>query len=172
MSMSPTSPAEIFGGTWEALDEGRVLIGANTEYPVGATGGEKTHALTTAEMPSHNHTMVSTGSHIHSGSTTSVGAHEHIGGTIRIWDAASGYYGVAYTSTDKIAFPLARWESDYYDNLAKFDLDYTNTTGAHSHSLTINSAGSHSHTINNAGSGNAHNIMQPYLSVYMWKRTA
>ena len=121
MSMNPTSPAEIFGGTWEALDEGRVLIGANTEYPVGATGGEKTHKLTTAEMPSHNHTMVSTGSHIHSGETGLNGNHEHVEGTARIWDAADGYYGVAYPNRTSVAYPLSRWENKSVNNEAKID---------------------------------------------------
>lgn len=73
----------------------------------------------------------------------------------------------------------------------------TNNTGAHTHGLPQNSgwdgsprfsgaseaaqrtvqtdsAGNHSHTvtINNSGGGQAHNNMPPYLSVYMWQRTA
>ena len=189
MSMSPTSPAEIFGGTWEALDEGRVLIGANTEYPVGATGGEKTHALTTAEMPSHNHTMDSAGSHYHSGSTYDAGSHSHsrgdmnIVGTLHWWKVFSRKNDEGYTRSGAL---------DYIDGAGRYTAGQegdsitigfklnakdgwtgnTSSAGTHSHSLDISSAGSHQHTINNAGSGNAHNIMQPYLSVYMWKRTA
>ena len=33
----------------------RFVVGAGAEYAVGATGGEKQHQLTVAEMPSHSH---------------------------------------------------------------------------------------------------------------------
>ena len=37
---------------------------------------------------------------------------------------------------------------------------------------TTSSSGNHSHTVSigNTGSNTAHNNMQPYLSIYMWKR--
>lgn len=42
MSVNATSPAILFGGTWEALD-GKFLIGANGTYAAGSTGGSTTH---------------------------------------------------------------------------------------------------------------------------------
>ena len=54
MSTVSTNPKDLFGGTWEALG-GRFLIGANDTYKAGATGGEATHKLSIAEMPSHYH---------------------------------------------------------------------------------------------------------------------
>lgn len=49
------SPASYLGGTWEKIGQGRMLIGANEQFPLGSTGGEATHTLTIQELPSHNH---------------------------------------------------------------------------------------------------------------------
>ena len=37
---------------------------------------------------------------------------------------------------------------------------------------SVNGMPAHSHTITSQGSGAAMSLMQPYLVVYMWKRTA
>jgi hypothetical protein len=60
LSDNTTSPAELFGGTWEKLAEGTFLMSAGTNYPVGSTGGEATHVLSVDEMPSHSHNYGST----------------------------------------------------------------------------------------------------------------
>lgn len=56
ISSDPTSPAELFGGTWEVLTD-RVIVGAGGKYDVNSTGGAETHTLTVNEMPSHNHKL-------------------------------------------------------------------------------------------------------------------
>jgi hypothetical protein len=54
------NPGTTFGvGTWTAFGAGRVLVGVGTSdavFAAGATGGESTHTLITAEMPAHTHT--------------------------------------------------------------------------------------------------------------------
>lgn len=60
-----TSPADLFGGTWESLPAGYTLIaqGSGTDdfgsfnYVAGTKYGERKHQLTTDEMPSHSHTL-------------------------------------------------------------------------------------------------------------------
>ena len=54
MSTENTSPASMFGGTWEQIKD-KFLLSAGDTYSAGATGGEATHTLTVDEMPSHNH---------------------------------------------------------------------------------------------------------------------
>ena len=54
ISANSTSPASLFGGTWESIG-GRFLLGADSTYTAGSTGGEATHTLMTEEIPSHSH---------------------------------------------------------------------------------------------------------------------
>ena len=69
ISANSTSPASLFGGTWEQIKD-RFLLSAGDIYNEGDTGGSATHthttqdhALTIAEMPSHTHVQ---NSHRHS----------------------------------------------------------------------------------------------------------
>ena len=57
-------PNIAWGGTWSLETAGQVHVSAGTGYTLGDTGGEKTHTLTTVEMPAHGHnakTWVSAG---------------------------------------------------------------------------------------------------------------
>lgn len=54
MSVNSTNPKNLFGGTWEQI-QGKFLLGMDSSYPAGSTGGEATHKLTQGEMPKHNH---------------------------------------------------------------------------------------------------------------------
>lgn len=51
-STAATSPADLFGGTWERI-KGRFIWGIDGGENAGDTGGEKTHKLTVNEMPRH-----------------------------------------------------------------------------------------------------------------------
>ena len=56
ISENATSPAELYGGTWERI-EGRFIMGASDTYPAGSTGGSATHTQTENEVGSHEHTI-------------------------------------------------------------------------------------------------------------------
>lgn len=60
-----TNPATLLGfGTWTAFGAGRVPVGkapSGTFQTAGATGGEETHALSIAELASHDHDTVASG---------------------------------------------------------------------------------------------------------------
>lgn len=51
MSVNSTDPANLFGGTWQQLED-RFLLGAGSVYTAGNTGGEATHTLIANELPS------------------------------------------------------------------------------------------------------------------------
>jgi microcystin-dependent protein len=55
ISTSSANPSGNFGGNWEAFGGGKCLVGVGTGFTGGQTGGEYTHKLTTAQMPSHSH---------------------------------------------------------------------------------------------------------------------
>lgn len=53
-SENATSPAELYGGTWERI-EGKFIMGASDTYPAGSTGGSATHTQTVDEIAPHKH---------------------------------------------------------------------------------------------------------------------
>lgn len=157
-----TNPADLFGGgTWERFGQGRVLVSqdpAQAEFDTALeTGGAKTHTLTANEMPQHNHgglTGDQDRDHTHTGYTTSGGEHEHVHSRVASSRVVTG--GGAAT--------VANWDFGNYS---------TGGGGSHSHTVQTNGASQgHFHAIGNSGGGAAHNNLQPYIVVYMWRRTA
>lgn len=122
-----TNPSELFGfGTWQAWGAGRVAVGVDasqTEFnAVEKTGGEKAHALTINEMPSHTHEI--------------------------------SYRPIGDPSDDPFA-------------LFKSEGGITGTYNSPGTELSQDALEAKA-----AGGGQAHNNLQPYITCYMWKRTA
>ena len=202
ISTTSTKPSAYLGGTWERWGQGRMPISvSDTDSDFNAankTGGEKTHTLLTAEMPSHSHakgTLATSdsGSHTHntSGTASSAGGHEHsVSGTAASAGAHThkGYYNNTFTkSSSKTGAVFSKTDNKVNSSADvarsagshKHDVSGTaSSAGAHEHSVsgTAASAGSHSHTVSgstaSAGNGNAHNNMPPYITCYMWRRTS
>lgn len=158
MSVNSTSPATLFGGTWERLKD-KFLLSAGDSYSAGATGGEATHTLTESEMPSHTHTQ---------------NAHSHIVKPHSHSTSTSGEYFV--TSEMDTA---NNTKVSYNANGNRIVDGQAENTGSTFHHRVA--TGSESEAVQtydftatnqNTGGGQSHNNMPPYLAVYMWKRTA
>lgn len=116
LSVNPTNPGTLYGGTWVVWGSGRVPVGVNTSdtdfKTVEKTGGAKTHTLTVQEIPNHDHDLNAVNEGV---------------------DNPNGGYHPGWT----------------------FNKQYT---------AQVMSA--------STGGGQAHNNLQPYITCYMWKRTA
>lgn len=116
ISTNSANPSTIFGGSWVAFSEGKVLVGVDandTDFDTAEeVGGSKTHTLTENEIPSHTH---------------------------------------------DISFEMS-------DN-------YSSTNGDNVEGAPGTQRGTKTYTSTSFGGGQAHNNLQPYITVYMWKRT-
>lgn len=56
ISDNATSPAELYGGTWERI-EGRFIMGASDTYPAGSTGGSATKTIAKTNLPNESISM-------------------------------------------------------------------------------------------------------------------
>lgn len=130
------------GTTWERMPAGRVLISAG-QYSESDYSHNYTLGETGGEA-THQLTVDEMPSHQHGGSTSTDGAHEH-----GFWQGKYGgdKYGIA-----------------------------TNAQGNAEHNVwhTVTGNGNHTHTFATdwRGGNASHNIVQPYIVVNRWKRTA
>lgn len=145
-----TNPATLLGfGTWAAFAEGKMIVGLtalDTDFDtLEETGGAKTVTIAEANLPAHVHTVdpPSTASGVQSANHT----HTYAKG------GSTANSGGAY------------WAGD-------------NDSPGGTNTSSIQSA-SHTHTVDIAqfnsgsvGSGTAMSVMNPYIVVNVWKRTA
>lgn len=164
---------------------GRVpaMIGdsVGTDHEMGESIGNEVIALTTDELPTHDHSVtVSTdGSHTHTGTrtTSSDGAHTH---TLSINSGGSHSHNFmlskddgnsSHTSNQYPAGDAAYGENGYFvttESGGSHTHSGTATSnGDHTHTVTIPSDGSHTHTVDvlNTGLGEEFSLMQPTLFI-------
>jgi hypothetical protein len=159
-SVNPSNPYSIIGGRWVQIAQGKTIVGvdvSDSDFNIPEkTGGNKNHkhstgghVLTASEMPSHNHS-------VNAITTSSGGAHTHNLGK----NNSTVQKGSNYARPDN----YGSGSSTGYKS---------SSAGSHSHSTpahNTNSNGSndsHSH----GDTGNA-TTLQPYITLYIWKRTS
>jgi len=126
----------------------KFVVAAGGTYSPNDTGGADSVSLSENELPSHDHSMSSAGSHSHTGQTFIDGGHRH-SATVIVGGGGGGKSTFGATDGGPIFTSTA----------------FTNTDGQHQHGLTIDSAGSHSHNINNTGGNAAHENRPPYFAL-------
>lgn len=164
---SGTNPGSYLGGTWVAWGSGRVPVGVDAGQAefntVEETGGAKTHTLTTSEMPNHSHggaTGLVSNDHTHSGTTGGQTA-DHTHTVPTIGHNETGVHDWSYADGSGRTFNIGIALSTY------------GSSGDHAHNFTTGGiSANHNHTITAEGGGAAHNNLQPYITCYIFKRTA
>lgn len=146
INTSGINPSEYLGGRWESFGSGRTLVGVDSDdsdFDVAEeTGGEKTHTLTTNEIPAHTH-----------GSKSLVGTWANWGeGSGMVSSTANGYKVTGIVS--------AVGDNNQYG--------WGTATGRDSDNTSLKIDATHEH--NSVGGSQAHNNLQPYITVYFWKR--
>ena len=177
ISYSNTNPGTIFGGTWEIIGDGRVLKGIKSGT-AGTTGGSSTVTLSTSNLPAHTHDI----SHTHTTKASSITdvsvSTAELKGTI-VMHNVNYYTNISYVSgafsagntLDGYSIPNDYIASASSVGRINLDVSHTHTVTGTVPSLTTNSISTT--TSGSAGSTNptAINVQDPYITVYMWRRT-
>ena len=164
ISSKPTSPATLFGGTWERVQD-RMILAAGSTYTAGLTGGSATKTLSVENMPTHSHSCSSTGNHTHTRGTMNIQGSVYASRTDAGID--DPYYSTGAFTARNGVHKTASYSGGSYEGWEGFNFEaLKDWSGATS------SNGSHQHIIGNNGSGTEFDVMNPYIVAYVWRRTA
>ena len=159
VSVKNTNPSTLFGGTWVSFGTGRTLVGVDTNQTefasIEKTGGSKTTSYTPAgtvgnttltvnQIPAHNYDVLQAGNY--GNAIVPNGTNNMTEGnyTIRAYDAGCGWIPASSSYVGKKS-----WSAG-----------------------TQNSGGGQAHNHSFTGTGANISTLQPYITVYMWKRTS
>lgn len=157
MSVRDTNPADFLGGTWERWGQGRVPVGVKEDDDDFKTpekeDGEKKHRLTIDEMPNHRH--------------------------LGQYTETRTYTTHAQTPTDPPSQVIEVYqgtrEVEVQYNVVKDNVSttafYTSGSGAIS-DIFYSEKVTSTYGVADNGGDIAHNNLQPYITCFMWKRTA
>lgn len=157
MNVNNVEPSAIFGGSWERMPSGRMLVNSGDGFNLGQVGGEKEHRLTEDELASHSHDV----NNINGNTTSTAKLVGKFSSSIR---PNGDITDVPYRN----GFGIVSKESEYGVH-AK---DGGNSLPGRNYVIDA----SHSHTVDlnismlPSGKNQPHNNMPPYIVVNMWKR--
>ena len=150
-------PAAFLGGTWERWGQGRVPVGVDENDTIFEKaenkGGEQKHQLTIDEMPNHRH--------------------------LGQYTKTRTYTTHAQTPTDPPSQAIEVYqgtrEVEVQYNVVKDNVSttafYTSGSGATS-DIFYSEKVTSTYGVADNGGDIAHNNLQPYITCFMWKRTA
>ena len=174
--------------------------GGSATKTIGVTNLPAHNHTVNASTHSHSVTTAGAGSHTHTASSNTTGSHTHGGGSLNVTgtfgtgqntpslfrsDTSGAFSNVGtngnrYASgetnndrTSKVKLETAgKWSGATASAGSHSHTITVNSVSNHTHTVTISNSGSHTHTTNNTGGGTPLNILPPYMTVYMWRRTA
>lgn len=157
ISFNSADPSTLFGGTWERLKD-TFLLANGDSYAPNTAGGSSTKNITVDNLPSHSHSISWEGNHSHTrGSMNITGWHDS--------EDSEGVAGGCFTISYRASTFNNRQQGGAQNTQVNFDASRT-WSGETSWN------GYHSHVVGATGSSLPLNIMPPYKTVYMWRRTA
>ena len=159
ISFNSADPSTLFGGTWQRLKDTFLLVNGDS-YAPNTSGGSATKTISVNNLPSHTHSCSTVENHTHTRGSM------NITGTFRSTDMGDREYASgAFSDATAPNHKDPAQGNGGTDTVVTFDAS-RNWSGATSPN------GEHTHTIGNTGSSLPLNIMPPYMTVYMWRRTA
>ena len=179
ISTSLSTPAQVgsaIGGTWETYGKGQTLVGIDTSQKefetVGKTGGTSKVTLSMSNIPAHTHDISHTHTTPETNATYSLsttgGTHSHMKADANF--VAAG----AESCPNNSCFnwnSSTGWGSRTLSSLVGGD-------GAHTHGITgyitvpkMTTNDISKTTSGSTGSGTSFSVQNPYITVYMYKRT-
>lgn len=142
MSIKDVDPSTFLGGTWERWGQGRVPVGVDVD---ASDPPDTDFATAGKEGGEKQHTLT----------TSETPTHTH---HISVKPDRSGYSGSIYITTEQGSY-----------------VKYLPTANSTNNRIGLEAALGSSDSVvsmNNIGGDKPHNNLQPYITCYMWKRTA
>ena len=157
MTTNNQDPSTLFGGEWVSWGSGRVPVGVSANDSdfdtVEKTGGAKKHRLTTSEMPMHRHI----GQYTYS-NTCADHVQKPTDPPSPVTEVQQGTLGAAV---------------QYYVIKKNVSITTYHPSGSGPiNSITYTEKVMSTYGVADNGEDMPHNNLQPYITCYMWKRTA